>query len=473
MPIMESPANSTETPENSSAQKAKVKKVPLTKAQKRKRLKQNLILLSVSTCIALIVGELTLRWIVFNGGENFKNLRNPSDYFYEWDANYWLLQHRIDSANQHPRVTHPYLGWSEDIDPVTYYHHDSKNIEKRRPVLLYGDSFSACIDSVQCFEDILNADTVFSKENYLINYGVGGYGVCQASLLCRKTAPHYQKPLVVFGLLTTDLDRTILPVRSGQKPYYDIDQEQLVLKGYPIDSNSNHFFDTHSISTTSLLLRRYMRSKLNIVPYRIKTWWDEKEKSIAHIQAVNGLLIKALANELRAKEIDFVFLVFHFEDDMMSPKSEDNWRDQFLKRTLAEAKIPYIWSKGIVREHRKLHPENIHDTYIVPGNGHPTTLYNRLISEEIKRIALEQARPDDFLPDTLNEELYAVRIRQREAAIRKNASLLELATAKAKENGVSLDRQIFLEAAYLMNLELYTERPFQPDGVFEGKWFTK
>ncbi|MBL0020790.1 MAG: hypothetical protein IPP17_31250 [Bacteroidetes bacterium] len=54
-------------------------------------------------------------------------------------------------------------------------------------------------------------------------------------LLCRKTAP-YQKPLVVFGLLTTDLDRTILPARSGQKPYYDIENGKLTLKGLPVES---------------------------------------------------------------------------------------------------------------------------------------------------------------------------------------------------------------------------------------------
>lgn len=442
----------------------------LTKAQKRKRLRQNLLLFLVSTCVALFVGELILRWVIFHGGDNFKNFQNPGGYYYEWDADYWLMQHRIDSANQHPQVTHPFLGWSENIHPESFMHHEARNLNNRRPVLLYGDSFSECIDSVQCFEDILNADSVFNQGNYLLNHGVGGYGVCQASLLCRKTAPHYQKPLVVFGLLTTDLDRTILPVRSGQKPYYDIENGKLKLKGLPVESSATQYFEQHPPGTTSYLLRRYLRSRINLVPYRIKTWYDGKDKAIEQIQAVNTLLIKALAAELRAKEIDFVFLVFHFEDDMISPKGEDRWRDEFLKRTLAEDKIPYIWSNGIIREHRKQHPENTHDAYIVPGNGHPTSLYNRLIAEEIKRIALERPRAADFVADTVNEELYAVRIRHREAGIRKDSTYMAAIAAKALTNGVSLDRQTHLDAIYLVNMELAKEHPFKPDGVFDGKW---
>jgi hypothetical protein len=402
--------------------------------------------------------------------ESFKNLKNPGHFTYEWDVDYWKLYYELGGDNKPPKVPHKTLGWVGNFNRESYFHVDGEKVGRRRPVLLYGDSFSACVDEVDCFEDILNKDTAFTKDNYLLNYGVGGYGVCQASLLCRKTAPHYQKPLVVFGLLTTDLERTILPVRTGQKPYYDLEDEQLVLKGLPIDSVPTHYFEENPASTRSYLFSLFLHSKLNFLPYRVSTWFTEKEKSIEKIQKVNGLLIKHLAAELRAKDIDFVFLIFHFEDDMMSPKSEDNWRDQFLKKTMADNQLPYIWSKAIIREHRKAHPDNKHETYIIPGNGHPTTLYNQLISDEIKRIALENPRPLDYQPDTTNQELYATRVLLRAKAILRDSVGLQFVREKAIKNNRPLETQLFMESTYLMNIELDKEKPFAPDGVFEGKW---
>lgn len=186
--------------------------------------------------------------------------------------------------------------------------------------------------------------------------------------------------------------------------------------------------------------------------------------------AVNKLLIEHLVAELRLLKIDFVFLVFHFEEDMMEPTTDDNWRDQFLKKTLADNQIPYIWSKDIIRAHRLAHPENKHQAYILTGNGHPSTLYNQLISDEIKRIALAQPRPAGFAPDTLNDEFYATRVWQRMRGIHRDGTYMEKLAIKAKDNGIPLDSQIYLDATYLMNMELPAENPFKPDGVFEGKW---
>ncbi len=462
---MKSPKTNKSKPNASKSAKAPV--------SRRKRWTQNLVLLIFSSLLAFFVGELALRWAIFNGGPGFKNLQNPGNYYYEWDEDYWKLNLVVDTTSRPPRNPHPTMGWVQGMDRETYYHQNAKHLGRRRPVLLYGDSFSMCIDSVDCFDEILNADTVFSQDNYLLNYGIGGYGVCQASLLCRKTAPHYEKPLVVFGILTTDLDRTILPVRTGQKPYYDVEDSTLTLKGYPIDTSAMHYYAEHPRATTSFLFRWFLKSKLNFLPYRFSIWFDGKEKSKDKIRLVNRLLIEHLVAELRMQGIDFVFLIFHFEDDMMAATSEDNWRDQFLKQTLADNQIPYIWSKGIIREHRKAHPENTHERYVIPGNGHPTSLYNQLISDEIKRIALAQPRPADFQPDTLNDELYATRIWQRMKAIRSDSASMQEILAKAAANAIPIDSQTYLDANYLMNLELKNKRPFKPDGIFEGKWREK
>ena len=77
-----------------------------------------------------------------------------------------------------------------------------------------------------CFEEILNGDPEFSRENYLLNYGVAGYGVDQIYLLFEQSLELYRRPLVVVSLLRTDLDRTIL---SDQKPHFEPHEGKLVL----------------------------------------------------------------------------------------------------------------------------------------------------------------------------------------------------------------------------------------------------
>jgi hypothetical protein len=443
------------------------------KPSRAKRWRQNILLLLFSTTITLLAGEFVVRWAIYSDGDGFKNLKDAGNYFYVWDTDYWKMVNLLDSNSRAPLHPHPFLGWTEKVNLDTYYHGDAPKVGQRRPVLLYGDSFSACVDEVKCFEDILNADSAFTRDNYLLNYGVGGYGVCQASLLCRKTAPHYQKPLVVFGLLNTDLDRTPIPWRCGQKPYYDVVDGKLALQGLPIDSVASHYFDTHPIGTTSYLFRLFLKSQMNFLPYRVTTWFDEKEKSIAHIEEVNRLLITQFVAELRAKQIDFVFLVFHSEDNMLSQQRDDNWRDQFLRKTLAENSIPYIWTKDIIRDHRLAHPENTHETYLLPGNGHPTTLYNQLICAEIQKLATTHPAAPDFRPDTLNDELYETRAWRRAQMLRRDSAAMQDVAAKAQAAGHTVDEQVLLEARFLMNLELNAENPFAPDGVFEGKWSSK
>jgi hypothetical protein len=350
------------------------------------------------------------------------------------------------------------LGWIGYFDGDTYLHNDFKHLGRRRPVLLYGDSFAMCVDSVQCFEDILNADSSFTADNYLLNYGVGGYGVGQAALLCKATAPKYDRPLVIFSMLTTDIDRTILAVRTGQKPYFDLEDGQLKLKGIPINPNPEAFFEENGPGITSYLYRRFVYSDLNVLPYRIRKRMTRKDYYIKKKQDVNEALIQQVTFELRGANMDFAFMVFHFEDDMMSPNSEDNWRDQFFKRVIHDDnQAPLIWTKSIIRDHRQTHPENSHDAYIIPGNGHPTTLYNRLIAEEIKRYAREEF-PASAERDSLNLNYFQNRVADVERQIRSNEEWLGTMVEKAEKEGRELDWQIHLDAVFLVNEEMKANR---------------
>ena len=185
---------------------------------KRFRLAKYIILL-VYPVLTLIVAEIVFRIAIFIDLPTFNKLKNPAlyaDYFS--DDDYWKLYYVFDGQYKPPENPHPLLGWIHDFSRTTYLHNKSKYLDSKRPVLLYGDSFAACVQDVECFQDILNKDYEFSKEHYLLNYGVGGYGVGQIFLLMQNSFRLYEDPFVIISIMTGDLDRSILSVNTAQKP---------------------------------------------------------------------------------------------------------------------------------------------------------------------------------------------------------------------------------------------------------------
>ena len=425
----------------------------MVKQNKWKRRISNWMTLLVTTVICLILAEFIFRALLFGNFGFMKQVRKP-EYFSEISSpEYWKLCYHFGREIP-PEKPHPELGWIGRFHETHYMHRDIENLQRKRPVLLYGDSFAMCVDSVQCFEDILNQDTSFTKNHFLLNYGVGGYGVGQAALLASKTTPHYDRPFVVFSMLTTDIDRTILPVRTGQKPYFDIEKDKLRLRGYPIYDQPEAYFKKNPPKIRSYLYRRFLFSNINFLPYRISSRLKKKYHYIEKKQAVNELLIERVARELRENDIEFVFMVFHFEDDMMSPHSEENWRDQFFRRVLEENEIPYIWTKGIIRDHREKHPDNSHDHYIIPGNGHPTTLYNQLISDEIKRIVLTGDSTRIDASQNHNPAFFEHRIAAMEQQILADSAWKSTVATKAVQEGRDFSTQLHYDAVFAIERQL-------------------
>jgi hypothetical protein len=62
-----------------------------------------------------------------------------------------------------------------------------------------------------------------------------------------------------------------------------------------------------------------------------------------------------------------------------------------LRKFFEDRAIPFVWSKEIVQRDREARSASW-DDYIGVKHGHPTTRYNELVSQEIKKSAL-RARP--------------------------------------------------------------------------------
>ncbi|MCH8038383.1 MAG: hypothetical protein IIC53_14850 [Proteobacteria bacterium] len=213
-------------------------------------------------------------------------------------------------------------------------------------MILYGDSFAATTKQARSFEDILNEDPEFAKEHYLLNYGVSGYGVGQIHLLFENSFQHHENAIVVYSLMVHDLDRTILSVRTGQKPRLWIEGGQLRRPSEPMDPDPDHFYATHTPAIWSYLYRRFIHCRL--MPSSATAWLSDEHAHTEEKRRLNGLILKDAIRQLRERGNEFVFLVFHTQWPGYATLDEDGWRDRFLLEFFKENAVRYIWSKDLL-----------------------------------------------------------------------------------------------------------------------------
>ena len=329
--------------------------------------------------------ELYLRAILFHnftlGDGLLKHEGLYADYFS--DDDFWKLRYYFGDIYSLPEHPHPLLGWVGEFDRVTYYHNDENSVGKRTPVLLYGDSFAKCVTPV-CFQHILNGDKDFSKNYYLLNYAVGGYGLDQIELLYEKSNKLYEDPVVIFSFLTDDIDRSALSFRIGQKPYYKVENGALVLNGVPVDPDAKHFLKEHPISIKSYLWAYLIHNK--VIPERVIRYLRGDEQKVEMKKNVSRAIIQKTIDDLRERHVRFFVIVFQpdWPDAIDGP---DSWRDTLSREILDRNHVPYIWTKGLILADMKKTGKNISEYFNV--GGHYNDYANNLIAPEIKKMVLE------------------------------------------------------------------------------------
>ena len=147
----------------------------------------------------------------------------------------------------------PELGWDTrptPEDPLGIHAIEPYVVEDFvEPILFYGDSFVGGRDNIPHELDLL------LPHRSVLNFGVGGYGVDQIYLKFAKTAQDFDDPLVLIGILTYDLDRSVLGIRTYQKPYFDSEDCALILRNTPVLPTTQAFIDQNPVEINSYFLR--------------------------------------------------------------------------------------------------------------------------------------------------------------------------------------------------------------------------
>ncbi len=333
-------------------------------------------------CGVLLICELAFRVLIFSSLPFAEKFRDPSLYAdYDGDDEYWLLRYHFDGHYKPPSKPHPVLGWvSPSLDWKTLVHHNLPRVAGRRPVLLYGDSFAECAEH-PCFEDVLNNDAAFSKNCFLLNNGVSGYGLDQIYLLMNRTLQVYKEPIVVFSLLTQDIDRSMLSLRTWKKPRFTLEDGKLVLTGLPIEGDPLAFLESNRPQFYSYLFRMalYGRVLPASVAMKLRGEYKKRAQKIALTQAI----FKETMADLRSRNLPFVFLIFVEQYEIGAAADPWDWRYNTLVHFLDQDKMPYISARDILRENMATTGNSL-GQYFILNDGHHNAYANMLIADRLK-----------------------------------------------------------------------------------------
>jgi len=259
-------------------------------------------------------------------------------------------------------------------------------------VLLFGDSFAACVTPPEeCWGALLERSDL-AGDYALLNYGAGGYGLGQISLLCRAALPLYAqaRPVVVIGLLIDDdLDRALLDFRVWPKPVHRLDADgrpRLVPR--ELARTRDESIRREGIGIASYAWR-YLCFGTPLMPGR------RAAAARAHQRAVFDLsraLLDQLVASLEACEVDYVFLVFH-GSSFLGATSPYREREEFLLGELSRLGAPYVLSREELVADARRTGRTESDYFIVSGHGrnHYTALGNEVVFRALRAGVLRAA----------------------------------------------------------------------------------
>jgi hypothetical protein len=303
-----------------------------------------LVRLTLVLVVASLLFEGAVRLLLFDARASGLSvaaaLRQPTRLGYaENDDEWWLLRQRFADPDRviEPPKYDPVLGWrGMNRIQADYDHGSRENLNGRRPVLLYGDSFIQCLTSRgECWEGLLEGSP-FAAEHCAINYGVGGYGLDQIYLLLDLSLERWVElnPVVVIGILVEeDLGRCRLSFRGWPKPRLEIRGGQLVAERSAVPTMEELSRELGATSYGLRLLRgaKGAGAQVDVEAYR----------------ALTHRILEETVELLRARELEHFFLLFNTEGALAEPERLA-WHGRALVADLDALGAPWVSTRGLL-----------------------------------------------------------------------------------------------------------------------------
>jgi hypothetical protein len=337
----------------------------------------NISLISLAI-VAPLLGEIVLRSAIGLGIGLFRNPQLYTDPLS--DDDYWKLRYTWNpgylAAGQGKRlVVDPLLGWNHPKTPdnilgIVSDAPYSPDFSKPA-VLFYGDSFVNGATLVSIPERIPQQLGRLFQDYKVYNYGVSAFGVDQIFLRFRATHSAFQHPVILFGILTEDMDRSILNVHSAPKPRFDLINGELKLQNTPIPEDSAAWYTQHPATIQSYFLA--------LLKQTYKTITGREDRRLEK-ERINEKIIEAALEEARANDLPIMFVIFYGGREL----EQQGWREIFLKDLLKRLDVPYVDTKAVLNNKAREHSMDVREFYLYKyNNDHPNALGNCVIAAEI------------------------------------------------------------------------------------------
>lgn len=366
---------------------------PVQRPSRPRRWRRKLLFAAV---VSLVLLELGLRFLLFHDGALAHSwgagLRDPANFAYRWTDEYWKLRYIFADPDSHRPTRHDgRVGWlHQRIHDGTYDHAARGQVAGRRPVLLYGDSFAACVTSREdCWEGIL-AESELNPSHELLNYGVGGYGFDQTVLLFQQSIDLWtdQKPVVVISLLVdVNLDRTALHFKGWPKPYLIVGEDGSLTHEEEVVHGSEPYLESHPVGIASYAWR-YLVNGSGVLPDAWQAGLQGRGRIDDETRARSRALLETVREECETRDLEYFVLLFHGRRILASEDEDtEDWHDSFLIEELERLEMPYVSSRPLLQEHARQSERPVSDYFFTRGiaRRHYTPLANRVVFEAIRR----------------------------------------------------------------------------------------
>jgi hypothetical protein len=344
--------------------------------------------------LGLFLPEAALRWLLFSSSElalswagELRNAHNFADSSFEDE--YWLLRWVLEPGeSKHRSPTYDArLGWINDrFDARTRRPLTVDELPGRRPLLMFGASYVACMTKPkECFEGLMRQSDI-ARQYYPVNYGVGGYGIDQVYLLLRESLDLFagENPLVVIGVvLDSDLERCVLGFRSWPKPRFELREGRLVEPGPVFAGGSQAFLDQHGIGITSYAWRYLLHGK-----HQLAGPWRERVRGVAAQQSAQDELIDALLSAMRAelesRGLEYFFVLFTSPRGL--PPAEVPAQERRLTRLFLDEGVPFVHARPYLLQAGESREGGLDSLFSAagPAMNHPNAEGNRVLFEALR-----------------------------------------------------------------------------------------
>jgi lysophospholipase L1-like esterase len=335
----------------------------------------NLSLIIISTLFTLFLSEMALRLI----GLDPLYVSPERDRFWKYDSLLgWAHQPGQEGTFETPQFRTVVHINENGLRDRQHSYQRQNDIER---ILVLGDSFAwgYGVEESERFSQLLEK----SLHVEVINAGVSGYSTDQELLWYRNEGIKYETDLVILVLAGNDVgdnDRQLVST-IYYKPKFVIEEDELVLIGYPVPKTSPQGKFIYSLSQRSALAYFLVQRYFDLLSLygKIKVNSDHANSPVSGINAEREpfKLTIALIDEMRniAESRKAKFMIVATERWWNSP-SRETYKDF----------INTLQTEGFLVLDTESMPGFDPEVMLIPHDGHWNQSGHQFVAEEIKAL---------------------------------------------------------------------------------------